>query len=184
VHKPSPPATVVKAGSPRRKYTPEDVLDRIRARDTILAQRLDEFLDTAEERYKLFVDTGTGNTALSIILRSEPGDGALNFGAFRSDLTFHNYDIAKNPQDHQPYLPGETYLRTLASLLPDATVYKPEDGNSFYWTVKKKNGNPISIAEILDKQEEFLNLIHDTRDKIATALQASPNGTAFLRQTH
>jgi hypothetical protein len=167
VHKPSPPAPLVKAGSPRRKYTREDVLDCIRAQDTILAQRLDEFLDMAE-RQNLFVDTGTGKDTSSIILRSESSGSALNLGEFRSDLTFCNHGIAKNPKnskDRKPYLPGETYLRRLASLLPNATVYESVD--PFAWTVKKTDKRRIPIDEILDVQDQWLNLISDTLAQFA-----------------
>jgi hypothetical protein len=171
VHKPVLLVPAIKTGSQRSKYTREDVVDRIRAQDPILAQRLDKFLDMAEEKHNIFVGTGTGTEALSIILRPEPSDSAPNFGTFRSDLTFRNYGIVKNPQnskDLKPYPPGEVYLRTLASLLPDASVY--ESKNPFDWTIKKTAGSYVPIAEILDKQEEVLNLIYDTRNKIFAAL--------------
>jgi len=143
----SPPPTS-NSSSIRTINTPEQVLGLIRNQDPGLADRLKLFLEHAAA-YGLQLVGGTGTKTPSIHLKSRSGNGALNFGEFRANCTFRNHDIARS-------LIGAEYLQRLAALLPCTTVDKSSNPDQlFEWTVKKSDGNYVTIAEILSVQDQY-----------------------------
>lgn len=168
----APPSTS-NSGTPRLLHTPEQVLQLIRAEDSALADRLQSFLKRAED-YGLRACKGTR----SILLKAASGNNLLNFGEFRADCTFRNHGIAKDPMkpdSREPHPIGAEYLQHLVALLPGATVDKSSNPNNpFEWTVKKNDGTPVTIDEILSVQDQYLNLIKDTLTKFAAPQTSTP----------
>lgn len=159
----------------RPSNTQKQVLQLIRSKDSALANRLQLFLEHAES-CGLQGCGGSAKDNPSIQLKS--GDNTLNFGEFRADCTFRNYGIAggaMKDKSREPHPIGAEYLQRLAALLPGATVDKSSNPNNpFEWTVKKNDGNYVTIDEILSVQDQYLNLIQDTLAKFAASQTSTP----------
>ncbi|MCS6924491.1 MAG: hypothetical protein NZ578_01190 [Candidatus Binatia bacterium] len=138
------------------------------AENPSLAMCFHTFYDTAEARGLVLTLPARPETC-SIMLKSRPEEGGLNFGWFGyHPMTglpiFRTYGIAKYGGQV-----GEEYLYRLAALL-QAEVYPTK--NPFYMTVKRKADTGwvfLSIEEVLRVQDQWLALIEATRARFAAA---------------
>jgi hypothetical protein len=134
-----------------------------------LATRLSAFFDKAEA-HGLVLAPPTRSETCSIMLKSRPEEGSLNFGWFGYHSTtgqpiFRNYGIAKYGGQV-----GIDYVCKLADLL-QADVYCPTK-NRFYMTVKRRTDTGwvfLSIGEVLNVHDRWLALIEDTRTQFVAA---------------
>lgn len=114
----------------------------------------------------LEVDAGQG----SLMLKLSIEDKEYNLGTFRQNGLFRNYRIASYTDRFGYPEIGEQYLERLASLIEGGYVDKPH--NKFVWTVKKRANRFATIAEILDVQDRWLEIIRDTANKLLAVQEA------------
>ena len=86
------------------------------------------------------------------------------YGTFKKNGTFRNYRIASYTERYGYPEIGEKYLEQLASLFEGGYVDKPS--HRFIWTVKKRNNQFVTIAEVLAVQDRWLEIIRDTANKL------------------
>jgi hypothetical protein len=108
----------------------------------------------------LFIKPGDN----SLMLKYTLADNEYTFGVFRKNGSFQNFGIALVTSGIGHPEIGENYLEGLSVLLKDTYVHK--DTNKFQWTVKKKNGQPVPIAECLGVTDKWLQLIEKTIDEL------------------
>ena len=134
--------------------------------DSGLAQELRSLLDETAE---LGIQIVPGQN--SLLLKLPLDNQTFNFGVFRTDGTFQNRGIAEQTERIGHPEIGETYLERLAALLSGHVEHSSP--NRFYWTVKK-DGDYVSIRDILDRKEEFLKLLQRTMNKILEVTDRQP----------
>ncbi len=91
-------------------------------------------------------------------------DIEYNLGTFKKNGTIRNYRIASYTERFGYPEIGEKYLEQLASLFEGGYVDKPS--NKFAWTIKKRNNQYVTIAEVLAVQDRWFEIIRDTTNKL------------------
>lgn len=105
--------------------------------------------------------------AHSLMLKFVAGDEEFNLGVFNSDGSFQNFGIASRTMNVGHPEIGEEYLDGLASILKNAKVDRHPPDHRFTWSVKRIDGKSVAIADCLAVQDEWLNLIQKTTDRLA-----------------
>jgi hypothetical protein len=101
------------------------------------------------------------------MLKFKSDDMELNFGIFRTNGEFWNKRIAHLTERFGHAEIGETYLTRLASLIPQGYLYRAP--NKWRWTVKKGNNEIVTVRDVLDVQDKWLELIQETIDNLQKA---------------
>lgn len=146
------------AGGTRIKITEEEFYKDLKIADPSAVELLPGFIEKCKDLgfYMKFGDS-------SLMLHwDNSSDYNFNFATFRKDGKIHtNYFLEKTDRIGHREI-GEQYLERLASLI-DGEVIK--SGNLWVWHVKKNNDLP-TISETLKKEEEWLELIQETVERI------------------
>jgi hypothetical protein len=124
------------------------------------------FLDKAKKR-NLLVASGQN----SLMLKFISDEIELNLGIFRTNGEFWNKRIAHLTERVGHPEIGETYLTRLAALIPTGYLYRAP--NKWRWTVKKGDNEIVTVRDLLDVQDKWLELIEETIDQLQEAQESA-----------
>jgi len=144
----------------RSTITEQYFFEQLAGLDPALPGRVRQFFDRLTA-LGLVIDP----TSAYLMVKS--ADKQFNFGGFSPQGWIRNFGIAAKTAELGRGDIGEAYLETLAMLLPDAEVYRSR--NRFDWTVQHRDSTPVTIAECLDIQEAWLDLIRQALAALAKA---------------
>jgi hypothetical protein len=146
----------------RTKISEQAFYDKLAEVDPQISKDLRKFLDRAK-KIDLFVEPGQN----SLMLKFISDETELNFGIFRTNGEFLNRRIASLTERYGHPEVGETYLTRLASLIPRGYLFRTP--NKWTWTVRKGDDEIVTIRDVVNVQDEWLELIQDTIDKFQKA---------------
>ncbi len=120
-----------------------------------------------EEAYQTGLELELGQNSLKLKYHLE--DKVFNFMVFYTYNNIRNFGIASATEDiGQPQL-GLNYLERLAALLDSAYVRKGKAG-SFHWTVRHRNGDYVTIPELLNAKDQWFTIVEDTIREINSTM--------------
>jgi hypothetical protein len=126
------------------------------------AAELRAFLEKAQQ-LGLYIEAGQD----SLMLKYAVEDSDFNFGIFRRNGDFYNFNIAARTSERGYPEIGDHYLMKLAKIFGSGYILKGP--NRSHWTVKRSVKNYFTIAECLQAQNEWLALIQHTVEQILQA---------------
>jgi len=159
---PSIQQTQAKTSGWRTTITKQYFYESLAKLDPMLPPQVQQFFDQVTA-LGLLVDA----TPAHLMIKS--ADRVFNFGGFTPDGFMRNYGIAAKTKELGLGNVGELYLEQLVTLFSDAEVNRSR--NRFDWSVQKRDGSLVTIAECLDVQAAWMALIKGTLSKIEQIME-------------
>jgi hypothetical protein len=128
--------------------------------DSNCARKLSDFLERAKNNLDLIIVPGSSSLSL------KTSDERFNFAVFykNGNVSFAEFWSRYTRLDYPEI--GERYLRKIAALFPGAILFGTKD----QYLQVKKNQRWLKIAEVLEVQNQFLDLISETIHEIREAM--------------